>query len=437
MVIGLVLSWLFYQELSIAPLFSEIAVNLVPESPKADIEYNRWMKKKQTTYKNTCRGWPDYFLWVDQLFSLAPPASSSCEVIGNFAKLYNNSDERFYKFGRGIVLLRRKANQHDPAHSLYWPWRKMIKGRPAAYAKLWDDVNKQRLLPRDLEILLYINDKPRVRSDLGLPIFVVASDFSISSGLPREWKYHIPFPSHFYAMTERVYTPISTRRPVVYFRGRLSEKEWEFFQTQPGICFESPRFKLAQAVASQPNDRDVLDIRLTGFSAVKGLPAQKIRQTLQQNFNITMGHWESADDGNATMSLAVAGNGWAGATMMRSLLHGSCTLFVHDTSVDWEGYRRDTGEVYFPWLIPYKHYVPVNYSTIASTARWLNENPGKVSQIARAGYEFSRSHLGAGCALDVIELLAWRYYLYLKTGCPSAFSHLRIGTRNGRDANST
>jgi hypothetical protein len=32
-------------------------------------------------------------------------------------------------------------------------------------------------------------------------------------------------------------------------------------------------------------------------------------------------------------------------------------------------------------------------------------------QINFAAYNFSRSYLGYECALDIVEILAWRYYI--------------------------
>mmetsp|Transcript_6208 Transcript_6208/g.7083 ORF Transcript_6208/g.7083 Transcript_6208/m.7083 type:complete len:131 (+) Transcript_6208:892-1284(+) len=127
------------------------------------------------------------------------------------------------------------------------------------------------------------------------------------------------------------------------------------------------------------------------------------------------------------MALAVSGNGWAGATAMRSFLSGSCTLFVNDNSTDYEGYTRDLGGIYFPYLKPWKHYVPVEYNMIASIARSLNANPEKLFQITQAGFRFTEMFLGMECALDLIELLAWRYFDYVSVGCPTAFSHVKVG----------
>jgi hypothetical protein len=190
------------------------------------------------------------------------------------------------------------------------------------------------------------------------------------------------------------------------------------------IC--QPRFKLANATRNAV-DQDVLDITLTGFAAVPVTEHSYIRQDLWEKFGIAMGDWvpTSSDNGNAMMSLSVAGNGWPGATTMRAIISDTAMLKVHDESIDNEGHNRDMGEIYFPLLSPGVEFVPVDYEKIASTARELLKDTEKLFQIKNAAYKFAQSYLGYECALDILELLAWRYYEYVQPGCSKAFAHVQ------------
>ena len=189
----------------------------------------------------------------------------------------------------------------------------------------------------------------------------------------------------------------------------------------------TPRFKLANAT-KHAFDVDVLDIAITGFGAVSIVDQSYIRQDLFDKFGISMGEWVQADsdNGNAMMSLSVPGNGWPGATTMRGLISNTAMLKVDDESIDNEGYTRNMGEVYFPLLTPGVEYVSVNYETIASTARKLSNDTETLFQLNYAAYKFAQSYLGYECALDIIELLSWRYYEYVRSGCATAFAHVQM-----------
>jgi len=120
---------------------------------------------------------------------------------------------------------------------------------------------------------------------------------------------------------------------------------------------------------------------------------KEIRGRLQQDYNITMGKFTNTT-GNSRCTLAVSGNGWAGATAMRSLFSGSCTLFVNDTYIYYEDYTRDFGEIYFPFLKPNEDVVVVDYDNIAQAARTLNAKQDKEMEICKNGLRFAKRYLG-------------------------------------------
>ena len=139
-----------------------------------------------------------------------------------------------------------------------------------------------------------------------------------------------------------------------------------------------------------------------------------------------MGKFVDSASIQSRYSLSVSGNGWAGATTIKSLVSGSCMLFVNDNSTDYEGYTRNLGEIYFPLMKPGEDFVMVEYDTIAPMVRTLNADPEKAKRISEAGLKFYKKFLGHNCSLDVVELLAWCYYKYVSTGCPHAFSHVKL-----------
>ena len=384
-------------------------------------KYDEWVAEKSKTYQDTCTGWLEYKEWVDALFDLAPPAPE-CDVVENFRNLYNDTDY----FVEGTLVLS-KNEQHNPVHSLTRPTDR-IQGRNIYFLKMWNDANRLRKLPPNLEMLLYANDKPRVRKDLGLPAFTISGEFPVGSGMPTRWTNYLPFPSHFYSLErpkDKDLASFESKRPVVFFRGRFSGNTWSRFKTHKHHWVETPRFKLALGTRNVA-DKDVLDIELTGFATAKEPLVTEITEMLLREYNITVGKYVKADAAQSRYVLGVSGNGWAGATTMRALLSGSCMLFVNDNSTDYENITRDLGEIYFPLLKKDRDFVLVGYDNIADTARKLNANPEKARQISEAGFQFAKKFLGMNCALDVLEMLAWRYYKYVSMGCPSAFSHVKL-----------
>jgi hypothetical protein len=105
-------------------------------------------------------------------------------------------------------------------------------------------------------------------------------------------------------------------------------------------------------------------------------------------------------------------------------------LMVVDQTIDNEGFNRNMGEIYFPFLTPDVHYTAVeSYETIAKTARALlgsDNGTEKLFQITQAASQFALHYLGYDCALDIVELIAWRYYEYVKSGCDRAFAHVHV-----------
>jgi hypothetical protein len=396
----------------------------------------------QQKQSQVCLGRQSYKKWIDALFALAPPPPN-CSDVEAFITNYKQGSADFVY---GTIVLQRNeystniTKQGDESAASYYndafdimdseQKNPSTGGRSPFYIKIWRDANRHRTLPPNLEMVLYTNDKPRVRPDLNrLPVFVLAGHFPAGSGAPTEWWGYVPFPTHFYDIVPNGKLPnpkkFATKRPVVYYRGQFSEMAWTRYNRS--LEFSStPRFKLANAT-KYLSDRDVLDISITGIAAVHGEQVDFIRADLQRKFNITMGKYVRANDGNAMMSLSVPGNGWPGATTMRGLLSDTAMLMVMDNTLDNEGQSRENGEIYFPLLTPGVNYIPVKYETIATTARELLKNDTETLYgINVAAAEFAQSYLGYQCALDIVELLAWRYYEYVRSGCSTAFAHVQV-----------
>ncbi len=385
-------------------------------------DYDTFTKNKASTYSETCMGWADYKEWIERLFALAPPAPD-CDAVKNFTNAYNDTSGWKGPIDNTLVL-SRIDNKQNNAYSLTNP-QETLGGRNAGLASIWKEANEKRHLPPSVEMILYPNDKPRVRTDLGLPAFTMAGAFTAGSGWPSQWTNHLPFPSYFYLSELQEPTDFRDRAPILHFRGRFSENCWSRFKTHRFQWTQTPRFKLALGTSS-PRDSDVLDVKLTGFGSVKEPQATEIREALRREYNITMGEWSEQGSVQSRYALAVSGNGWAGATFMRALLSGSCVLFINDNSTDYEGFSRDLGEIYFPFLEEGKDFVQVDYNTIAQTVRELNASPERAYNISQAGLKFAKKYLGPSCALDIVELLAWNYYKYVSKGCPQTFSHLHL-----------
>ena len=386
-----------------------------------------------------CLGREKYKEWINALFDFAPPAPN-CTDVEAFVSHYKETSPQWVY---GAIILQRNENYTDiegnktsasPYHDAFEimdsETRKPASGeRKGFFTKIWRDANRYRKLPPNLEIILYVNDKPRVNTAINkLPVFVIAGSFPAGSGPPDHWLGYVPFPSHFFEWGPNDTPPnrqeFSQKRPMVYFRGQFSEMAWIRYN-KSGEFLSTPRFKLANAT-KHVSDRDVLDIALTGFGAVHSTEQGYIRQDLLEKFGIEMGEYVSASDGNAMMSLSVPGNGWPGATTMRALISDTAMLKVVDESIDNEGYNRNMGEIYFPLLEPNVHFISVEYESIATTARELINETETLFNVSLAAHEFAQRYLGYECALDMVELLAWRYFEYVQSGCAAAFSHVQM-----------
>jgi len=396
---------------------------------KIQDEYDKWLFSKETSYK--CQGWPEYKKWIDNLILLAPRAPR-CTDVNNFTKTY-----KITRFASpGLLVLQRNVKNADStkrrhrnftAFQLVAPLE-ALEGRMQIIVGLWVRANQERSLPPNLELLLYTNDKPRVARDLALPAFSISTEFSAGSGKPLQWKGYFPFPSHSH--TKTILAPprkFETKKPIVFFRGGFSETAWGRFRRQTSHEWKNtPRFKLANATRHE-SDKDVLDVKLTHISAGAADHHIHIWHSLQRDFNITKGEYIEFDVRDYRYLLSVSGNGWAGDTTIKALTGGSCMIFVNDTSIDNEGITRELGEIYFPFLRPGHDMIVVDdYTQIAATARRLNANPKRAQKISENGLRFVKQFLGTECVLDLIELLAWSYYRYVRTGCPEAFSHVNI-----------
>ena len=99
--------------------------------------------------------------------------------------------------------------------------------------KIWDDVNILQNLPLNAEFVLYTNGTPRIFKGIILPAFTISAEFGAGSGMPKHWKNHVPFPSHFYTFKPKdTDLPLfESKRPVVFFCGRFSENAWKRSKT--------------------------------------------------------------------------------------------------------------------------------------------------------------------------------------------------------------
>jgi len=239
--------------------------------------------------------------------------------------------------------------------------------------------------------------------------------------MPRAWKGHVPFPSHNFEQNPLVVKALDERnflakRPVVFYRGMLSEGCWGHFEQGRQECNTTVRSQLALATRN-PADSDVLDVRITGVTV--RTHEREIRDLFQRKYKLSFGKVVH-NSGNSRMTLAAPGNGWAGSTMMNAMVHGPALLYLVDSSLDREKYTKDLGEIYFPFMKPGQDYLPVDYDTIATEARSLNANPSKAFSLYRARSLFAKKFLGMGCALTAIELLSKRYHEYMSNGCPQS-----------------
>lgn len=388
-----------------------------------------------------CAGKQDYVEWIKLLFELAPQAPS-CKEVQTFVSEYNDSAKNHLL---PCSLLIQRNEKIAPYYRSVMLGNNAGSWRAKAVSEMWNKANMERHMPPNVEMVIYHCDKPRSVKGFRLPTFSFAVDnLPYGSGSPTEWKDPLPFPSYFYGRSfPHNMSPdvdFYRRRPVVYFRGLFSESIWSHRLMRHtllnssahmssellSLMTELGRFKLALAGAN-PKDQDVLDIQLTGFANIRHKDDQldpALRSFLLENFNISMGKWQKVDLTKSRYAVSVVGNGWPGATSMGALLSGSCMLAVQDNSTDPEGFSRSYGEIYFPFLRPWYHYVPVTYETLASTARKLNMDSGNAFQISRNSIIFAKKYLGMECALDVIEAIAWEYYRYIKRGCNDTFSHI-------------
>ena len=181
-----------------------------------------------------------YKEWINALFELAPPAPN-CSDVESFISDYNETSPYWV---HGTLVLQRNENvtgtdnatrtrtYHDAYEFVHFETRKPASGgRKGFFTRIWKDANQYRKLPPNLEMILYVNDKPRVNRAINkLPVFVIAGFFPAGSGLPNEWLGYVPFPSHFFDMSPNDTPPdrteFSEKRPVVFFRGQFSEMGW-------------------------------------------------------------------------------------------------------------------------------------------------------------------------------------------------------------------
>ena len=176
-------------------------------------KYENFIAQKSKTYQDTRAGWVEHKDWVEALFDLDPP-SPNCDIVDNFRDLYNIS--------KGTLVLS-KNEKLNAAYSLTSPTENLL-GRNVMIKKMWDDVNSLWNLPPNAKFVLYMNDKPRILKDIRLPAFTIAAEFRAGSGMPKQWKGHVPFPSHFYSFKPKdTDLPLfESKRPVVFFCGRFS-----------------------------------------------------------------------------------------------------------------------------------------------------------------------------------------------------------------------
>ena len=142
-----------------------------------------------------------------------------------------------------------------------------------------------------------MNDKPIIFNGLNLPAFTISTEFGAGSGMPKQWKGHVPFPSNLYTFKPKDsdLTLFESKRLVVFFRGRFSDNVWIRFKNHKFQWENTPRFNLDIAT-SNPDDEGVLDIKLKGFDNVKEPLLTEIKEYLKWDYTISLGKFvDSAD----------------------------------------------------------------------------------------------------------------------------------------------
>ena len=422
----------------------------MPLAPK-QIPVAAHQARAPSVSNSKCAGTPDYAIWLDQLFALAPttpPCGAAHNLTQQLKQRLGEPQQR------SIVLLRRQRRRHANGWGIVhtgemlWSATSATKTsnmswRVRSVIDLWEEASRSRRLPDDVEMVVATNDKPREArlAHLPAPVFSWCTEVAgVGSGPPLQWKGQVPFPSAYLRRgagsalhnmsckntSDECSCFLKYRKPIIYYRGNGAEREWgasfpvdlaaSSYPTSRAYQ-ETARFKLAKA-GSEPSDRDVLDVALTGFPRVHTRTWKNVREVLMRKHNITVATQAPMTAAPpARMALSVASNGWAAATTLFALNSGAAMLAILDETVDSGGFPRNMGESYFPMLQAHKHFVPVDYETLASAARVLNAHPQRTFALAQAGRAFAKRFLGNECALDLVELLAWRYVRYLKRGC--------------------
>ena len=142
-----------------------------------------------------------------------------------------------------------------------------------------------------------MNDKPIIFNGLNLPAFTISTEFGAGSGMSKQWKGHVPFPSNLYTFNPKVanLTLFESKRSVVLFRGRFSENFWIRFKTHKFQWENTPCFKISLATINT-SDEDVLDIKLTGFANAKEPILTEIKEFLNRDYNILWGKFVGSAD---------------------------------------------------------------------------------------------------------------------------------------------
>ena len=373
-----------------------------------------------------------YSAWLDRLFALAPKAPS-CEAQCRWHLVQVRQE---YGNAPNVIVLRLdnvSGSQHtsEPLNS-----RAASVERADVMRLMWETTVNSAGLPPRLELLVNVADKPRLApaqfARLGLPLFSWSTEYGLGSGDPTKWTGVLPFPSannwaldNDSMMQKLAATPANQSEfekwsPGLYYRGRFSENEWRRFGTRNQAWRRTPRFKLANATRSRD---PLVDVKLTGFEVpLRNMTEKTVAHMLWRKYGITMGKRTPLNTAaQRQLALSVPGNGWAGTTTQRALLSGSCMLAIVDTATDAEGWTRNLGEAYFPFLVPGVHYIPATYEGLAESVRALAREPALAFSVASQGMRIAAALLTRECATELIRLLAWRYWHYVNSGCDHPF----------------
>lgn len=360
--------------------------------------------------------------WLRTLFKLAP--APDCNI--NFDDRVNLVRDTYANSPNTLIL---RHNEKTGEHSVSSLMIDEPEGnRHRVVREMWEEVRKHKL-PPFIEFLVNVADLPRLPETYakayGIPIFSWCTPYGVGTGFPDRWTGIVPFPTHFnwnydkFSIAQKLNSGPATEvdfrnlRPVLYFRGRFSEIAWKRYG-KTNEWENTPRFKLAYATR---HEDEGVDVKITGFALHPIEPTpHEIEKDLFHKFNITMSRPEKVGSTPySQISLIVDGNGWAGATAMHALLNGGCPISVSKL-------HAGLGETYFPFLLPWVHYVPCTLDNLHSTVHNLLGDTDEAFRISQNAARFAKKFLTRETAVEYIKRAAWRYWEYMNQDCNNSSS---------------